>query len=165
MMSLKKTVNLKSLIAYPKWGLIVLVLAVLFATCTNPPDFSDVPAIEFVSVNKTLIREHADSVNLVFSFKDGDGDLGVNQTDTSTNTFITDLRSGKKPFTYTYRLPYISSKGSIKAISGQVSINIPGVTCVPGKTIDTVLYRIQIMDRAGHYSNIIESEKIVVICE
>lgn len=164
-MFLKDTVNLKLLRPHIKWGLIVFALSALFAACTNPPDFSEVPEIEFISINKTLIHEQSDSVNLIFSFKDGDGDLGVNQSDTSTNTFITDLRSGKNPFTYTYRLPYISSKGSIKAISGQISINIPGVTCVPGKTIDTVLYRIQIKDRAGHYSNIIESEKIVVICE
>jgi len=155
----------KPLYPFSKRLLWVPVFIALFNACTNPPDFSEVPEIEFVSVNKVLIHEQQDSINLVFSFKDGDGDLGVNQSDTSSNTFITDIRSGKKPFTYLYRLPYVSSKGSIKAISGQVSINIPGVTCVPGKTIDTILYRIQIIDRAGHYSNIIESEKIVVICE
>jgi len=142
-----------------------LLLTVCFSTCVNPPDFSSTPEIEFVSVSKNIIREQSDSINLVFSFKDGDGDLGVNQKDTSTNTFITDIRSGKKPFTYTYRLPYISAKGSIKDISGEVTINIPGVTCVPGKTIDTILYRIQIKDRSGHYSNIVESDKIVVHCQ
>ena len=148
-----------------RWLLFILCLSAAFYTCVNPPNFPETPVITFKNVDRTFINENTDSVRLMFSFTDGDGDLGLTQSDTSTNTFVTDIRSGKKDFTYRYRLPYVTPGGMIKDISGDITITLPGVTCVPGKTLDSVVYKIQIKDRAGHLSNIIQSPQLIVKCQ
>ncbi len=136
----------------------------LLGSCLRPPEFSETPVIEFVSINSTLIQQEIDSIKMVISFKDGDGDLGSMVNDTSTNCFITDHRPGKPDYTYTYKIPFITPKGTTKDISGTVTINLPGITCIPFQDTDSVIYKIVIIDRAGHKSNEVQTPVIVVNC-
>lgn len=140
-------------------------ISLLIISCVKPPKFSETPEITFVSINDTSIMQQTDSIRMTISFKDGDGDLGSKANDTSTNCFITDHRPGKPDYTYTYKIPYITPKGTTKDISGTVDINLPGITCIPLHAVDSVIYKIVIMDRAGHKSNQVETPLIVVQCQ
>lgn len=54
-------------------------------SCINPPDYSDTPEIDFNNVyTQRFDRDRGvyDSVAVTISFKDGDGDLGLNNPDT-----------------------------------------------------------------------------------
>lgn len=134
-------------------------------SCLKPPQFSETPLIEFVSINSTQVQQMVDSIQMIISFKDGDGDLGSLESDTSTNCFITDHRSGKPDYTYNYKIPFVTPKGTTKDISGTITINLPGITCIPFHTTDSITYKIVIMDRAGHKSNEIQTPVIVVNCQ
>ncbi len=142
----------------------IFVFAQLFS-CLKPPKFSETPLIEFVSINSTQVQQQVDSIQMIISFKDGDGDLGSLESDTSTNCFITDHRPGKPDYTYTYKIPFITPKGTTKDISGTIAINLPGITCIPFHTTDSVTYKIVIMDRAGNKSNEVQTPVIIVNCQ
>jgi hypothetical protein len=150
-----------------KWIVLILVLGAVCYTCQPSPNFPIVPVITFKSVNKTYINQQTDSLQLVFSFTDGDGDLGLTQSDTSTDALVIDHRPDPlhKDYDYTYRIPFITPGGQVKDISGDITITLPGVTCMPNKTLDTVIYEIKIKDRAGHWSNLIQSPSITVNCQ
>jgi len=130
--------------------------------------------------------ELEDSIKIVFEFTDGDGDLGLEDGDTvnnifyldstnlcrvddpnqypvNVNVFITDIRTG---CIRTYSMPYITPEGIIKAISGDMSILLNSFICrkeIP-RVYDTLSYEVQIVDRAGHFSNVIQTQNIYIKC-
>ena len=143
---------------------VTVFISLFFNSCLKPPQFSETPEITFVSINSTQVQQMTDSILMVISFKDGDGDIGSTDNDTATNCYITDHRSGKPDNTYNYKIPFITPLGTTKDISGQISINLPGITCIPFHTVDSVTYKIVIKDRAGHISNEVQTPVIVVNC-
>lgn len=54
------------------------VFAACLGSCVNPPEFSDVPEIEFKSLE--FVDSDVDSLILTLNFRDGDGDLGLDNT-------------------------------------------------------------------------------------
>lgn len=74
---------------------IIVVMAVggLFQSCFTPPEYPVVPQIEFSSVQfKDVPRAgDADSLILTLRFKDGDGDLGLNDSDTTNIKYANKL--------------------------------------------------------------------------
>lgn len=61
-------------------GFYILVIAVALGSCFDPPEFPNVPEIEFRSVEFKRGVD-TDSLILTISFKDGDGDLGIDPAD------------------------------------------------------------------------------------
>lgn len=166
------------------WCIGTAFAANIWVYCVKPPDYPDEPVITFVSVSPGSILQRPffrqpDTVytDLVFSFTDGDGDLGF--SDTTASMIIRDLRSPLLP--KPYRLPEVSSLGAGNGISGEVTVRVPVSCCIPdpvdgiplppcdtnsvsGQLLDTLVYSIQIKDRAGHWSNVIESAPIILKC-
>ncbi|HXH17849.1 MAG TPA: hypothetical protein VNJ07_02110 [Chitinophagales bacterium] len=152
--------------------------------CLNPPEYPVEPEIRFLSISRTTISQ-LDTVRVEFEFTDGDGDIGKEKPDsvdcnlchfdscyrTDWNLYLTDLRLG---CIERYMIPYIPPKGSSDAISGKINIVINGICClypdssgcVPNVNypLDTVIYTLQMKDRAGHLSNKIELPPIVIQC-
>jgi hypothetical protein len=149
--------------------------------CVKPPNYPIEPKIEFKRLSKSLMKQKAfgsDSVSITFSFTDGDGDLGFE--DNTSSIFLVDTRDNveKTP----YALPFLGLQGVGNGISGEVSIVFANsLTCcvypldtgiLPCDTLprvpqarDTVSFRIRIKDRAGHFSNEIETAPIFLICK
>jgi hypothetical protein len=173
----------KPIIAMKNKPFFLITLSVLLALglmyCVQPPNYPIEPEIEFLSLSKDVMYQTKfgqDSVLIRFSFTDGDGDLGF--SDTTASIFIVDGRDNfSKP---SYRIPYIEEEGAGNGISGEISILVPTTCCIyPVSTgippcdtsmsapqfIDTVFYKIQIKDRAGHLSNTIETAPISLICK
>ena len=161
-----------------KFILVSLLAALFFAACVQAPIYPDEPVIKYVSINKNTITQGSvtageDTLVVTFSFTDGDGDLS--QED-SIDIFFVDSRQGAElPF----RFPLIAEEGAGNGISGEVTVRMrsqPTVLCCnylngdnsctphPGEQ-DTVVFSIQIRDRAFNYSNIIETEPIYILCE
>jgi hypothetical protein len=72
-------------------GLLFFVLIVCLGSCFNPPEFPIVPEIEFSKIE--FVDSDVDSLILTLKFRDGDGDLGLDNT---TETYLSD------PFNITY---------------------------------------------------------------
>src|SRR5664279_2275587 len=90
----------------------------LLASCLKPPNYSPIPEIKFDSISATHVRQLVDSVTVIISFTDGDGDLGNLKNDTTNNLFFKDSRTG---FIYPFHFPYITPEGNVKDISGEIA--------------------------------------------
>lgn len=167
------------------WVFVGLLLGLAgFQACVDPPSYPDVPAIEFVSLSDDTITQITDSIYVTFSFTDGDGDLGFENfsadacdlCDSSCyshptySIFILDSRKGVNngdtiACLTPYDLPFIPTKGSSNAISGEITVKITGVFCFPFRTMDTLSYNIMLRDRAGHFSNPIQTPYFYLNCQ
>lgn len=162
------------------YHLLTIILAFLASNCVQPPNYPAIPAIEYVGMNQQSIEQgnsttRPDTLEITFSFTDGDGDLGFGPGDSTVDIFLTDSREG---FTDIKKLPMIPDQGIGNGISGEITVRLPNrlplcctyadnsTPCQPHPTIktDTMSYTIQIKDRAGNMSNKIQTEVITILC-
>lgn len=155
------------------FGLFALILGSIGA-CVSRPDFPVEPVLEFISMDKNQMVQNSfntDSVRVTFSFTDGDGDIGDND---SLNIFIRDNRD--QFIAAQYRLPELPPEGAGRGVRGEITVTIYTTCCIfPDGTppceaslqypTDTVRYEIFMIDRAGHISNTIKTDPIILLCQ
>jgi len=145
----------------------VLFVIFLFAACIKKKSFSDVPEIKLVDFKVFSHQENsknkADSAYVTISFTDGDGDLG-NPDSNALSMFLDyyeDQGSGfvYNNLTYSIYIPNLSPEGNNKAIEGtiQQKLNVPFYN---EKSIYPYKYKIYVVDRAGHKSNVVETQSL-----
>ncbi len=159
------------------WQGKISLLSILFifgSGCLKVEEAPPEPSIEFVS-----FAQFGDSASLVFSFTDGDGDIGLSQSDTTGpyapgetfhhNLFVEyfEMQNGEWEeinllLPYRYRIPVITPTGQNKFLEGEIAIALAPFPTDPNSQFDTVMYSIQIADRALHLSNVVETNTIVV---
>ena len=144
-----------------RYSFLILILILFAASCVKPPDYPNEPRIEFVSMNQNTFDElDEDSLSIVVYFEDGDGDLG---SDDSINMFWEDSRV--PGFQIPFKIPFINIQGNSKAISGTITTYYPITFCLSDDdAIDTFYYKIYIVDRAGHESNVDSTGLIYLNC-
>lgn len=161
------------------WALFVLSMQ----SCVEPPRYPNEPEIELLSVSADTIRQLQDSLYIEFTFTDGDGDLGFEDFSTDDcelcdsscyshptfSLFVLDsrfnvLNGDTIRCLKTFNVPYVPPKGATEAISGTITVLLTNEFCLPGKAIDTVRYGIVVKDRAGNFSNKIETRDIILLC-
>lgn len=155
--------------------LLISAAAVLLMACPDVEQFPPEPSIEFVS----LVQNEPDSATLSFSFLDGDGDIGLSNSDTTGefalgqtfhhNLFIEyfEKQNGvwtliNLPLPYRYRIPLITPTGQNKLLEGTIDVGLAPFPTDPFSQYDTVKYSIQLADRALNLSNVVESGELVV---
>jgi len=149
-------------------------LLFMFQSCVKEPEYPIEPYIEFISMSKSTLNQgqnKQDTTFITFSFTDGDGDLGFGVDVDTPDVFVTDVR----PFGITteYKLPRLPQRGVSKGISGEVTIMVFTTCCIldpadpcapePSESV-SFIWEIQVRDRAGHFSNVIETEPVTIIC-
>jgi len=155
--------------------LILLVLSV--GACTQAPNYPIEPVLTYEGLDKNRIFQYTngprDSINIRFSFTDGDGDISQIGSD-SVDIFLEDSRL--PGLVSTFRFPLIDEEGTSNGISGTADIladNNLNICCIvndrlcvadPDVPIDTFSYSIQIRDRANNFSNVIRTDVIEIIC-
>lgn len=160
---------------------VVLLFAAILA-CSRPPEFPKEPVIEYIGLsNNRIVQSRAatiplDTIEIMFSFTDGDGDLGSAD---SINVILTDSRDG---FEHVFKVSEIPKLGSGSGIQGKIAIRLTNsvdtryfcctfpntnLTCIPSATYptDTMTYAIRIRDRTGNWSNTVRTELITILCQ
>ena len=113
---------------------------------------------------------------LKFSFKDGDGDIGLHQSDVdppydfnlfidyfeiqnkdTVQIFLVDPASGDTS-TFNARIPILTPKGSDKSIKGEIEDTL--FIYDPTSAFDTIMFKVYLVDRALHKSNVIQTPLI-----
>jgi hypothetical protein len=140
--------------------LIILgIVSTIFYSCKKEKTgYSDIPEIEFVSVSSQNIKADEDSLEIVISYKDGDGDLGENNSD-EKNLFVTDSRNS---VIYKYRVKQLAPDGASIAIKGTLAVVLYSVPLVSGSNAEQVSYSIYVVDRNGNQSNTVTTSSITV---
>jgi len=112
----------------------------------------------------------------IMYFTDGDGDFGSTTTDTASNIFITDLRTNHS--FRQYKAPFVPLEGAGNGVSGKIKIKVFTTCCIfttssginpctktslfPQNELPLEIY---IKDRAGHVSNTVKADVLILDCE
>ena len=149
----------------------LLLLGVIgFATCIRPPDYPVIPHIGFLRMTKNTLKQgnaSSDSLRLVLSFEDGDGDIGSND---SINVFLYDTRQANAAPEIA-RMPFVPEQGAKNGISGEISLLVYTTCCLPtcnspqNKAVDSLFFDVFIKDRAGNKSNVVRTPLIALRCK
>lgn len=123
----------------------------------NPP-ISNTPLITFKTINKTTVKEFTDTVLVAISYLDGDGDIGFNEAD-SASIFVTDTR---KNLTEEFHIAPLAPTGTKIAITGTLVIRIGKMIRFSSASSETTTLKIKLKDRAGNWSNEVESPSVVI---
>lgn len=158
-------------------ALAFLVLCGFFmSSCLKREEFPEEPLITFKEFNVS-----GDSGQLVVTFTDGNGDIGLNEWDTVPPY---DLENGEYynllldyyekqngvwinytdslPVPYYYRIPIITPSGQNKALEGEIAVDLVPTYYNPFSPYDTIKFSVQLIDRALNKSNIVETGEIIV---
>src|SRR5690606_7475024 len=159
-------------IEYICLGILATIITSL-VSCVSRPDFPIEPAIEFVSMeNNQMVQNsfNTDSIRVTFSFTDGDGDRGDQD---SLNIFIRDSRD--QFIASKYRLPQFPPEGAQRGVRGEITVTIYTTCCIyrhrtppcePSLQYptDTPPYDISIGHRAAHLTNTIQIDPLITLC-
>ena len=165
---------------------LVVILCVLFCACRKPEIYSDIPEIKFISFEKYQEYLHGNVLEcgeLTFYFQDGDGDIGLNDTDNyppfdtasiyhcnffcdyyekRNGVFIkidsVKTPAGISPFNLNARFPRLS-KLPEESINGEIRLKMPFYYDI-FSPYDTIKLKFHIVDRKLNQSNV---EEVVVV--
>lgn len=165
-------------------GLLVAMMYVFALTaCINPKEYPETPQIAY----KDFIKYGKDSAELLISFKDGDGDIGLDDKDTFPpfndsslyyhNFFLKYLYKNDEgefvpyydvnsntPDTiyYKYRIPNITPVGQNKVLDGNISVRLFAPFVPLFTSHKSYRYDIWIYDRSLKKSNVISTPELTV---
>ncbi len=156
----------------------IIVLAVGFFSCKKVEEFPIEPMITFNSFNKIPNGGNVDNYGiLLIDFTDGDGDVGLKNTDIQPpfdtasvyyyNFFIDYYEKQRGTFvkpalfeTFNARIPILNTSTEKQPLKGTISIEVPINNFA--STYDTIRFDCRICDRALHISNTITTPEIIV---
>jgi hypothetical protein len=156
----------------PKVAAPAALLLLLIGGCGPKEKFPVEPRIAF-----ERFEQFNDSASLTISFTDGDGDIGLSETDLQPpfdsgsyhyhNLFLTYeyMQNGEwvQPqldLALHYRIPRITPTGQNKVLKGEISVALKPWPA-PGNPFDTSRFEIKLVDRALHESNSVSTGMLV----
>ncbi|MCF8276285.1 MAG: hypothetical protein K9J17_06065 [Flavobacteriales bacterium] len=137
---------------------VLLSSVVLLAACQKDTSISEIPEISFQSVVPNVVSEYQDSLYFSISYRDGDGDLGENNTE-ENNLFIQDSRN---QVTYGFRIQQLAPENATITIQGTINVTLANTAIINGGASESVTYTIWVVDRAGNESNRVSSSTVTV---
>ncbi len=144
----------------PFFAVLLTAFAIATFSFCKKTELQDAPKIEFKSASKTVLAAGIDSLSLIISYSDGDGDLGENDAN-AVNCFVQDSRS--PALLYQLRIQQLAPDGTKISIKGELALTLPPTGLVDNSnTEETAVFSIKIYDRAGNESNLVESPAILI---
>ena len=158
--------------------LVITILMTISWSCRRDEEYPIIPEItydDFILLLNTQTGIIERGV-LKFSFKDGDGDIGLYQSDTAppydfnlfidyyeiqnrdtVQIYLIDPTSGDTS-TFNARIPILTPRGSDKSIKGEIEDTL--FIYDPTSAFDTIMFKVYLVDRALHKSNVIQTPLI-----
>ncbi|MCE2496085.1 MAG: hypothetical protein J4F31_05855 [Flavobacteriales bacterium] len=139
----------------------LLLILGLAAGCAKEVDngISNVPAIEIRQVSPLTIEEFDGNVKVFLKYQDGDGDLGYPEAD-SLSLEVWDARLAEPDW---YYVPALAPVGEVLSIKGELEITLNGTFILGNGTSETTTFTMRIHDRAGNWSNTVETPTITIV--
>ena len=163
--------------------LLIAILPVILGQCRKIEDYPDEPQIEFLDLvvkdSTDVLDNKMKHVTLKFRVIDGDGDVGLYESDTFGpfsrdsafyyNLFIDEYKKVgdeyekiTNQFPRNYRIPYLTPEGQNKTLIANVSVEIEyGYSEFNPLPFKEFVYMFNIVDRSFNYSNTDTSSLIV----
>ncbi len=147
--------------------------------CLKAPEYPLEPVITFEALSRDSMVQGSlleDSITVLLSFTDGDGDISLDGSSTESNVFLENRKTGET--VSSFKLDPIPEMGAENGISGDLSLRVfttccdypPFVLefpCQPSMSypVDTLLLEAYMIDRAGNESNRVDLPPVILICD
>jgi hypothetical protein len=139
--------------------IIISLSIILLLSCKKDDEaYSDIPAIEFVSLTPSSASEFSKDIKLIISYKDGDGDIGTEDPDEYTLL----IHDSRLPATDEYHIQPLTPPNSKIQIEGELKINLAGLFVLGTDSTESTTFSIKLKDRAGNWSNEVTTSSITV---
>lgn len=158
---------------------IIAILVLLLPSCFDNPNYPNEPVLTY----DNFIIE-GDSADLSFDFTDGDGDIGLTDSEiqppfnqgsyyhynlyvqywekNDVLGWVPGYDANGDSIIFRYRIKPILEGNKEKALKGNISVSIEPIFYNPtSPDSDTVRYRVQLIDRALNKSNWMETDVII----
>ncbi len=162
-------------------GLLIMLVLIITSilSCKKIPKFDKIPVIDFKAINtytylNTDQMVNADSVVMTVHIKDGDGDIGNeanDRNDNNINYFVDVYRKTNGIFnqvtldpglSYNGHTPLLNPISTPGPIEADLSYKISFLYFNGQAENDTLKFLIKIKDRAGNFSNTVETLPVVI---
>lgn len=157
--------------------LLLFFIPMIQYSCAESPNFDIVPSIEYLRMSKSEMIQgnfFTDSIIIEVAFKDGDGDLGLNDPIRGPNVFLIDSRTNQ--IYSSYRIPEIPDVGANNGVEGVMYLKVYNSCCIfssgippceiaPSEPINELIFEIYLIDDAGNQSNTVETDVIRLLCQ
>ncbi len=126
------------------------------SSCEDKP--SDIPEISNLTVTPMTVEEFTDTVTISFDYYDFNGDLG----NTDPNVASLSVKDSRLENADLYHVLPLSPDGENVQIQGRLSIRLNNLFILGNDTVEELQFEVQIEDRKGNWSNLLESDTISV---
>lgn len=143
---------------------IVPIALLAMISCTEAerlPTTAGPPRISFVDIQPTTVVEFRDSIEVVIGYQDSDGDLGHENPDIHQM----EVKDARLENPDTYHMPLLTPAGDPLSIEGTLRLKLKNTSLLGSGGDETTNYEIRIQDRAGNWSNTIQTDIIQVVRE
>lgn len=125
------------------------------------PSLPEEPSITLVSISSNAVKASQDSISFIIEYTDGNGDLGTEDPD-ETSIELVDQRDAQT-LVFRYHLQPLAPVGSVISITGELNIVLDHTILLDeNNDTETTTFSIRLKDRAGNWSNTVETETITI---
>ena len=144
-------------------NLFILLSLLILTACKKEDDiiYPDIPEIQLLGLSHDTIRQYEDVLTIRIFYKDGDGDIGFKNPEEYA-LFVRDVRL--QAFDGFYVGPLAPPDANVP-IQGELTIEFPSLFLFGNGALEQTRFEIKMVDRAGHESNLIETDFISIIRE
>jgi hypothetical protein len=139
--------------------LIILGFVIAIGGCKKDDDeTSTIPEIEFVSISHSQVVAFENFVEITFSYKDLDGDIGYQDPDVYALRVKDDRL---KSFDW-YHIPPLTPENEPLQVEGQFSVELSPLFLLGNGSQESTKFTLQVQDRAGNWSNQIITPVVLI---
>lgn len=137
--------------------LIIALLAIAFlASCKQ--EHSDIPEISDLTVVPMNVAEFTDTVIVSFNYYDYNGDLGH----PDPNVASLSVKDSRLQYEDLYHVQPLAPVDAKVPIEGRLSVRLNNLFILGNDSIEKLQFEVKIQDRAGNWSELVESDTITV---
>ena len=136
-----------------------LTILLPFVACKKENEQSEVPSIALESISKTEVVQFKDSIIILLTFIDGDGDLGRQHPD-DNSLYIKDERLTNAE---RYHLPPLLDESKDGETSqGSIRVFVPSLFLLGNGGDEVTRLSIKVQDQAGNWSDEVVTPTITI---
>jgi hypothetical protein len=154
-----------------RWAKLISILSILviISFSCKKNSYPIEPQLNYLETNTPdAVAGVQRNIQLTFAFSDGDGDIGYNKNDSTTNIFFIDKRFDPDSLSFRFQFPEITADNNPeKGVKGEFYVDIDAGfllkrTDTMHTDFDTMVWDVYIVDQAGHKSNVVETAPLIL---
>ncbi len=142
----------------PFFKILVFSLALSIVGCKKEEQYSEIPEIEFVSLTPSSTSEFSQNIVLKLTYQDGDGDIGHQDPD----VYSLYVKDDRLPEADEYHIKPLTPPNQNLQIEGELTVRLSGIFILGNDSTESTKFKVKLKDRAGNWSNEIETTSIRV---